>query len=72
MKKSLEYVLEKARAAEKTIIVGAGTRGKELLNNLSDYEDISVWAFFDNDTNLIGQSIDGVEIMKPCKVGGIL
>lgn len=70
MKKSLEYVLEKARAAEKTIIVGAGTRGKELLKNLSGYEDISVWAFFDNDTNLIGQSIDDVEIMKPCKVEG--
>ena len=42
MNRSLEYILGRARRGESVIIVGAGVRGRELLEHLLKESDISV------------------------------
>lgn len=70
MKEILKVVIERARKADEIIIVGAGNRGRELLESLKKESAISVNAFFDNNETITGNSIDGIEIKHPYKVTG--
>lgn len=69
MRRHLNSLIEKAREAKEVIIVGAGNRGKELLTHFKGDDLISVRAFFDNNAQ-VDNSINGVRIMKPCKIAG--
>lgn len=68
LKRSLNYVLESAKKAEKVVIVGAGERGKELLGHLMDTDTVAIQCFFDNNEILTGCKIEGIEILKPCNL----
>lgn len=70
MNLSIKNILEKVKYANSVIIVGAGTRGKELLLRLeleqNCGQDIPVKEFFDNGQE--GGSISGIPIKKPYRV----
>ena len=68
MEISLRIVMEKAKSADVTVIVGAGARGKELFGKLANQDQIVITAFFDNREELIGKDIEGIKIVKPCKL----
>lgn len=70
MKGRLKGIIEKARTADKVIIVGAGKRGKELFWHLRQNE-ISVSYFFDNSKLSIGKEIEGVKILVPQNMGNM-
>ena len=70
MNRSLEYILGRARRGESVIIVGAGVRGRELLEHLLKESDISVEAFFDNNDALEGSRIKNIKVLKPCRMEG--
>lgn len=63
----LDLILRRTQNADGIIIVGAGKRGRELLESFKEYDSIFIKAFFDNNNALIGTYIDGIEIMKPHK-----
>ena len=63
-KKSVEYIIKKARKAQKIIIVGASKTGKQLLLYLRN-EKIKIDAFLDNNEDLSGQFIEGIKIICP-------
>ncbi len=65
MDKVLAYL--KKSESNAVVIVGSGNRGRSLLAHL-EKNTIAVAAFFDNDENLIGTSINGIQVMKPYKV----
>lgn len=65
VKRSCEYVLNKAKKAEKVVIVGAGEKGKELYFFLKEC-GATVDFFFDN--SLLSGKIDGVSVLKPEKI----
>lgn len=68
MNRSLKYIMDRAKRGESVIIVGAGVRGKELLEHLLKESAISVEAFFDNNEALEGSSIKNVKVLKPCRL----
>lgn len=70
MKKSLNYVIDRAKSVGTVIIVGAGNRGKELFTHLKKNDSVYVRAFFDNNEKVIGTSIETTDIMKPFKMNG--
>lgn len=63
MKQRLKLLLDKARNIENVIIVGAGVRGKELMEEFEKDSAISVVAFFDNNEELYGKEIKGKPII---------
>ena len=69
MKTVLDNIMEKAENADMVVIIGAGTRGTELLSYLEE-KSITVAFFFDNRDKLAGKKIHGVEIVKPYRVVG--
>ncbi len=68
MKISLEYVKKRARNIDQVVIVGAGTRGKELLSHLLKEDSISSIIFFDNNKELEGGSIEDIDVFLPYKI----
>lgn len=68
MKISLDYVTKRARSANKVVIVGAGLRGRELLNQLLADTSISITAFFDNNEKLQGSVVENIEVFPPYKM----
>lgn len=72
MKKILERVLQKAREAEQIVIVGAGKVGRELLTHLKDEDGVVIHAFMDNNKAIVGNSIDNIKIIAPCKIENTL
>lgn len=69
MERSINDILVRGKRADRVIIVGAGNRGRELLPHLKNNNSINVEAFFDNNEDIIGNTIDDVKILKPCKIG---
>ena len=69
MERSINDILVRGKRADRVIIVGAGNRGRELLSHLKNNNSINVEAFFDNNEDIIGNAIDDVKILKPCKIG---
>lgn len=65
---SLSHILERAKNADEVIIVGAGTRGRELLACFEKEQSVSVKHLFDNNENLIGSSIRNVKVVRPYKI----
>ena len=63
-KKSVGYIMKKARKAEKIIIAGASDTGRQLLTYLRN-EGIEVAAFFDNNEAFYGQVIEGITVICP-------
>lgn len=70
VKNSLNYVIKRAEESEKTVIVGAGSRGKELQSYL-EKRSIKIEAFFDNNEALTGTFINHIPVFKPFKGDGI-
>lgn len=70
VKRSLNYVIKRAEESEKTIIVGAGNRGKELQSYL-EKRPVNIEAFFDNNEALIGTFINSIPVFRPFKTNGI-
>lgn len=68
---SLNDVIDRAKKAEKVVIVGAGKRGQELLGHLSQHNSTNIVAFFDNNEAITGSKIQNIEIVKPYKVDGV-
>lgn len=66
---SLDVILEKAKYADSVVIVGAGRRGKDLLEYLEN-KNILVNAFFDNDEVIRNSYFHGILITKPRKIDG--
>lgn len=56
---SLDVILEKAKYADSVVIVGAGRRGKDLLEYLEN-KNILVNAFFDNDEVIRNSYFHGI------------
>ena len=48
VKRSLDYVIKRAKESDKIIIVGAGKRGKEILHFLKKEELREIGGIFDN------------------------
>jgi hypothetical protein len=71
IERSLSYVINRAIEAEKTVIVGAGGRGQELLTHLMGNDSIKIEAFFDNNENITGKMIQNVKITRPYKAEGM-
>jgi hypothetical protein len=69
VERSINDILVRGKRADRVIIVGAGNRGRELLSHLKNNNSINVEAFFDNNEDIIGNAIDDVKILKPCKIG---
>lgn len=67
MELTVELIIEKARNAELVVIIGAGMRGKELMNHLEDH-GVQVSMFFDNNQELIGSKIKEIKIIKVYKI----
>lgn len=63
-KRTMEYLIKRARNAHEVIIVGASDSGTQVLKYLQK-ENIQVEAFYDNNKELWGKSIAGVKIMCP-------
>lgn len=74
MERSLNFIKRRYCERKAIIIVGAGIRGKELLQQLKQDDSINIEVFFDNNEEIIGTYIDEIRIVKPCKYGakGIL
>lgn len=70
LKRSLNYVIKRAEESDKIIIVGAGKRGKELLNYLKKERTIKIEGFFDNNEMITGSFIENFPITKPFKANG--
>ena len=68
MKRSLDDIQKRARAADSVIIVGAGKRGRELSKYLANDDLISMEAFFDNNAQLSGSHIENMKVMSPHKL----
>lgn len=60
-------ILERSKSAGNVIIVGAGVRGRVLFNGMKKDKDIHIAAIFDNNPELIGSTLENVEISKPYK-----
>ncbi|MCI8466534.1 MAG: hypothetical protein HFI63_11900 [Lachnospiraceae bacterium] len=71
LEKSFNYIYEKAKQADKVVIVGAGKRGRKLMSDLQKSNAIYLEAFFDNNETIVGTIIEGVKIVKPYKIDGI-
>lgn len=69
MERSLNEILDRAKKANRIVIVGAGVRGKELLTHF-EKAAVSVDAFFDNNETITGMYINGIKITKPYKMEG--
>lgn len=68
IEKSLEWVIEKAKNSNEVVIVGAGKRGKALLEYLRKEEKISIKAFFDNNESMVGECINNIPVLKAYKM----
>lgn len=64
----IDFVLKRAREVGKVVVVGAGARGKRLLRLLKREESVLVLAVFDNNENIIGESIQNIKIEKPYRL----
>ena len=71
IERSLSYVINRAIEAEKTVIVGAGGRGQELLTHLMGNDSIKIEACFDNNENITGKMRQNVKITRPYKAEGM-
>ena len=69
-KMSLDYIIKKARKAQRVIIVGASRSGKQLMRYLQN-EKIDIEAFYDNNKELCGKDIEGIKIINPKNLKGI-
>lgn len=67
METYMNRIVERAKTADKVIIVGAGKRGRELLFRLNQNK-VSVTAFFDNRKNITGQEIENIIVLEPVKM----
>lgn len=65
--KSGERLLDKCKGKDAVVIVGASDTGKEVLNTLKS-KDLVVECFFDNSDKLCGSYLEGVPIVKPCRL----
>lgn len=70
-KMSLDYIIKKARKAQRVIIVGASRSGKQLMRYLQN-EKIDIEAFYDNNKELCGKDIEGIKIINPKNLKGIV
>lgn len=68
MNKLLNSVLKKIDDGKSVVIVGAGSRGKQLFNLLKNEHPESTIAFFDNNLELQGTAFEHVKIMRPHKI----
>lgn len=64
---SVVTIIEKAKNVDLVVIVGAGMRGKELLDHFED-RGVRVAMFFDNNQELIGSTIREIKIVKAYKI----
>ena len=69
MYSTYENLLERSANAESIVIVGAGSRGKDLLYRLSR-ASIPVKVFFDNNLKSVKDSINNIKVVKPYKMEG--
>ena len=67
MEMSVVTIIEKAKNVDLVVIVGAGMRGKELLDHFED-RGVRVAMFFDNNQELIGSTIREIKIVKAYKI----
>lgn len=67
MEMSVVTIIEKAKNVDLVVIVGAGMRGKELLDHFEDH-GVRVAMFFDNNQELIGSTIREIKIVKAYKI----
>lgn len=67
--KELEKVIQKAKIADKVVIVAASRCGRELIELLEE-ENVRVDVFFDNDEKKEGTLIRGIQVVKPYKLAG--
>lgn len=70
MNSYLDSIVEKAKAADQVIIVGAGKRGRELLALLKQ-RGVTVSVFFDNNETLTGKDIENVKILTPTYMNNV-
>lgn len=68
VKRSLDYVIKRAKESDKIIIVGAGKRGKEILDFLKKEELREIGGIFDNNEAKTGRLIENIPVTKPFKV----
>lgn len=62
--KMFDYAINTAKKHNATVIVGAGTRGMELLTELA-YNHVFIKTIFDNDPLKIGMQEKGITVEKP-------
>lgn len=65
-RRTMEYLIKRARKASSVIIVGASNTGRQVLKYLQN-ENIKVDAFYDNNEAICGQYIEGIEVLCPKK-----
>jgi FlaA1/EpsC-like NDP-sugar epimerase len=58
----------KLRSKENVIIYGAGESGRQLLNALNNGPEFAVVAFIDDNKQIQGQEVSGVQIFAPAKL----
>ena len=60
----ISHIIQRAKRADMVVIVGAKKTGKDVLHYL-EQEDIKVSLFFDNNSDLYSQRVEGIPVISP-------
>lgn len=66
-RRTMDYLIKRARKVNSVIIVGASNTGRQVLKYLQN-ENIEVGAFFDNNEKICGKYIEGIKVLCPKRI----